>query len=146
MKIRISKEFSFEMAHALDGYDGLCRNVHGHSYQLTVTISGEPITDNSSPKYGMVMDFGDLKKIVHNSIINKFDHALVVRQGTIGSFENNEMFSRLIETDFQPTSENLLVYFSKLIRYELPAQVKLFSLRLRETGSSYAEWYLEDNS
>jgi len=146
MKIRISKEFSFEMAHALDGYDGLCRNVHGHSYQLTVTISGEPITDNSSPKYGMVMDFGDLKKIVHNSIVNIFDHALVVRQGTIGSFENNEMFSRLIETDFQPTSENLLIYFSKLIRTELPAKVKLFSLRLRETGSSYAEWYLEDNS
>ncbi len=146
MKIRISKEFSFEMAHALDGYDGLCRNVHGHSYQLTVTLSGEPVTDNSSPKLGMVMDFGDLKKIVQQAIINRFDHAFVVRQGTIGHFDNNELFSRLVEVDFQPTSENLLIYFASLIRPALPAGVALYSLRLRETGTSYAEWFASDNS
>jgi len=146
MKIRISKEFSFEMAHALDGYDGLCRNVHGHSYQLTVTLSGEPVSDISSPKFGMVMDFGDLKKIVQTSIINRFDHALVVRQRTIGHCDNNELFSRLVEVDFQPTSENLLIYFASLIRPALPAGVALYSLRLRETGTSYAEWFASDNS
>jgi len=146
MKIRISKEFSFEMAHALDGYDGLCRNVHGHSYQLTVTLSGEPVSDISSPKFGMVMDFGDLKKIVQQAIVNRFDHAFVVRQGTIGHFDNNELFSRLVEVDFQPTSENLLIYFASLIRPALPAGVALYSLRLRETGTSYAEWFASDNS
>ena len=62
--IRVTKSFTFEMAHALWNYDGPCRNIHGHSYELLVTISGHPITDENSPKLGMVMDFGDLKKIV----------------------------------------------------------------------------------
>ena len=63
-KIRITKEFSFETGHALYGYDGKCRNVHGHSYHLSVTVIGNPITDSSHVKLGMVIDFGDLKKIV----------------------------------------------------------------------------------
>ncbi|HPB02390.1 MAG: 6-pyruvoyl tetrahydropterin synthase family protein [Bacteroidales bacterium] len=145
MKIRISKEFSFEMAHALDGYDGLCRNVHGHSYQLTVTLTGEPESDIQSPKYGMVMDFGDLKKIVQQAIVLQFDHAFVVRKGTLSHLDKNEMFSRLIEVDFQPTSENLLVHFASLINSMLPSRVSLYSLRLRETGTSYAEWFASDN-
>ena len=62
--IRISKEFKFETGHALYGYDGLCKNVHGHSYKLTVTLIGTPITDSKNVKFGMVMDFSDLKKIV----------------------------------------------------------------------------------
>ncbi|HCB63165.1 MAG: 6-carboxytetrahydropterin synthase QueD [Bacteroidetes bacterium GWF2_43_63] len=142
----MSKEFSFEMAHALDGYDGLCRNIHGHSYQLTVTLSGEPISDIASPKYGMVMDFGDLKHVVQNAIINRFDHAFVVRIGTVGHFDNDKLFSRLLEVDFQPTSENLLVYIASLLIPALPEGVSLYSLRLRETGTSYAEWFAADNS
>ncbi|HQQ12325.1 MAG TPA: 6-carboxytetrahydropterin synthase, partial [Bacteroidales bacterium] len=63
-KIRITKEFKFEMAHALLGYDGPCRNVHGHSYELIVTVIGEPIAETGHVKLGMVMDFGDLKRIV----------------------------------------------------------------------------------
>jgi len=60
--IRISKEFKFETGHALFGYDGLCKNVHGHSYKLTVTLMGTPISDSKNVKFGMVMDFSDLKK------------------------------------------------------------------------------------
>ena len=63
-RIRITKEFKFETAHALMGYDGLCKHIHGHSYELLVTVIGHPIEDESNPKLGMVMDFGDLKKIV----------------------------------------------------------------------------------
>ena len=86
--IRITKEFKFEMAHALKGYDGPCRNIHGHSYELLVTISGYPITDTKSPKLGMVMDFGNLKKIVRTAIIDIYDHALVL---------NSSMPKNLIE-------------------------------------------------
>ena len=63
-KIRLTKEFRFEMAHALWDYDGLCRNIHGHSYILAVTVIGVPNEDRNSPTYGMVMHFGDLKRIV----------------------------------------------------------------------------------
>ena len=76
-KIRITKQFTFETGHALYGYDGKCRNVHGHSYKLSVTVIGTPITDTSNVKLGMVIDFGDLKKIVKEEIVDPFDHATV---------------------------------------------------------------------
>ena len=63
--IRISKEFRFETGHALFGYDGLCKNVHGHSYKLTVTLIGKPIIESNNVKFGMIMDFSDLKKIIN---------------------------------------------------------------------------------
>ena len=67
--IRISKEFRFETGHALFGYDGLCKNVHGHSYKLTVTLIGKPIIDSNNVKFGMIMDFSDLKKIIKRCVV-----------------------------------------------------------------------------
>ena len=75
--IRITKRFSFEAGHALYGYDGKCKNVHGHSYKLYVTVIGSPITDTTNVKLGMVIDFGDLKKIVKQEVVDKFDHATI---------------------------------------------------------------------
>ncbi len=79
-KIRLTKEFSFETAHALGEYDGLCRNIHGHSYRLFVTVAGTPSDRDDDPKKGMVMDFGDLKRIVRRLIVEPFDHALVTHR------------------------------------------------------------------
>ncbi len=56
--------------------------MHGHSYQLYVTIIGEPINDSSHAKNGMVLDFGDLKKIVNQEIIDVFDHATVLNKNS----------------------------------------------------------------
>ena len=64
-KIRITKKFDFEAGHALFGYDGKCKNIHGHSYKLFVTVIGEPINDSSHIKNGMVIEFGDLKTILN---------------------------------------------------------------------------------
>ena len=49
-KIRITKKFEFEAGHALYGYDGKCKNIHGHSYKLWVTVIGSPIEDSSHVK------------------------------------------------------------------------------------------------
>ena len=68
--IRLTKEFSFEAAHALDGYDGPCREIHGHSYRLFVTVKGCPAAGEGDPKCGMVMDFGVLKRIVNEEIVS----------------------------------------------------------------------------
>lgn len=145
--IRITKEFNFEMAHALMGYDGLCKNVHGHSYKLEVTIKGTPIKDETNCKLGMVMDFSDLKKIIKSTIIDRFDHALVLFEKmphhSLKEFE--EMFGKVIFVPFQPTTEEFLSEFAKQIKALLPKSITLFSLKLRETESSYAEWYAEDN-
>lgn len=143
--VRISKEFSFEMAHALEGHDGKCANIHGHSYVLTVTVSGTPITDEKSPKLGMVIDYVDLKKIVKEEIIDSHDHAVLLKNSHAIGIEEQYNLLKLIRTSYQPTCENMIFDFAEKIKKRLPDNVKLFSLRLRETATSYAEWFANDN-
>jgi 6-pyruvoyltetrahydropterin/6-carboxytetrahydropterin synthase len=145
--IRITKEFSFEAAHALRGYDGPCKSIHGHSYQLSVTVTGSPLADPGSPKTGMVMDFGDLKKIIRKNIIDPVDHSLILNKDYPAEDVQKirEVFCNVIWVDYQPTSENMLVDFAGRIKNLLPEGVRLHSLRLRETGNSFAEWFAEDN-
>ncbi len=146
-KIRVTKEFSFEMAHALWNYDGACRNIHGHSYHLSVTLLGDTLYDPSSPKNGMVVDFGDIKKWVKNEIVDELDHSLLISREALedGMLKDHQMFGKVKILDFQPTCENLLPYIAAQIRALLPPNLSLFSLKLRETDSSYAEWYASDN-
>jgi 6-pyruvoyltetrahydropterin/6-carboxytetrahydropterin synthase len=147
-KIRITKQFDFETGHALYGYDGKCRNVHGHSYKLSVTVIGTPIEDNSNVKYGMVIDFKDLKVIVQDEIVDKFDHATVFNKNTPHVELAHELQTRghsVILVDYQPTSEMMLVDFAQKINSKIPDSIKLHSLRLQETSSSYAEWFASDN-
>ena len=146
--IRITKQFSFETGHALYGYDGKCKNVHGHSYKLSVTVIGKPITDSKNVKYGMVIDFTDLKKIVREEIVDVFDHATVFNQNTPHIELANELIKRdhhVILVDYQPTSENMVIDFAKKIKNRLPSNITLHSLRLQETESSFAEWFASDN-
>src|SRR5574342_639384 len=81
-KVSITKEFTFEMAHALTGSRGECANVHGHSYKLSVTVTGKIIRKKNHPSSGMIIDFSVLKKIISNAVTNEFDHALVVSQSS----------------------------------------------------------------
>lgn len=144
--IRITREFSFEGAHALGGYDGKCSHIHGHSYRMEVTVTGEPIAEEKSPKKGMVIDFTDLKKIVGESIIDKFDHALVMRRDAPLADEIQKAYGNVVVVDFQPTSEMLAIHFADIISGRLPKGVKLFSVRLWETEKSCASWFAADNS
>ncbi|MEP6261206.1 MAG: 6-carboxytetrahydropterin synthase [Gillisia sp.] len=147
--IRITKQFSFETGHALYGYDGKCKNVHGHSYKLSVTVIGTPITDKTNVKYGMVIDFGDLKKIVKSEVVDVFDHATVFNKNTPHIELAKELENRdhsVILVDYQPTSENMVVDFAEKISSRLPSHIKLFSLRLQETETSFAEWFASDQS
>ncbi len=146
--IRLTREFAFEMAHALEGYDGMCRHVHGHSYRLFVTVSGSPCDDPQSPKYGMVMDFGELKRIVNRLIVDRYDHAFVLRRTS----ENAALLERLRDrwervclVDYQPTCEQMLARWAPQIAEQLPAGVRLAEVRLYETAKSYATWRAEDN-
>lgn len=145
--IRITKEFRFEMAHALWNYTGPCRNIHGHSYRLKVCIKGEPVNNPGNPYNGMLIDFSDLKKLVKICIIDVFDHALVVYKGSPSGFMKNveQMFEKYHVLDYQPTCENLVSDMAHRLMKQLPTNVKLHSLRLDETSTSYAEWYASDN-
>ncbi|MDE1205546.1 6-pyruvoyl trahydropterin synthase family protein [Tenacibaculum larymnensis] len=147
-KIRITKQFTFETGHALYGYDGKCKNVHGHSYKLSVTVIGSPITDTNNVKYGMVIDFGDLKKIVKEDIVDVFDHATVFNKNTPHVELAQELKNRghhVILVDYQPTSEMMVIDFAKKIQDRLPENIKLHAIKLQETDTSFAEWYASDN-
>ena len=146
--IRITKQFSFETGHALYGYDGKCRNVHGHSYKLSVTVIGAPIKDSEHVKYGMVIDFGDLKHIVKEEIVNVFDHATVFNKNTPHVELAKELQDRghnVLLVDYQPTSEMMVIDFAEKIKARLPENIRLHSLKLQETATSYAEWYADEN-
>ena len=146
-KIRVTKFYDFEMAHALWNYDGICKNIHGHSYKLFVTVMGEPINNPNDPKNGMVIDFGDLKRIVKNNIVDQLDHSMVINKMAPHSklLELNEMYERHFVFDFQPTCENLVIWIVNEIKPMLPKSIILKNVKLYETASSYAEWDADDN-
>ncbi len=148
-KIRLTKIFHFDTGHALAGYDGKCRNVHGHSYSLEVTVKGEPIKDPNHVKFGMVIDFGDLKEIVKKYVIDDYDHALVLNKNTVYKEIGDFLVERghhILLVDFQPTGEMMIQDMAQRIKSHLPDGIELFKLKLYETGTSYAEWYAGDQA
>lgn len=146
--IRITREFSFEMAHVLGNYDGPCKNIHGHSYKLFVTLTGTQVDDVNDPKYGMVIDFAELKKIVRKEIICIFDHSLVVSSSYLKEKADlmKSAFENVRVVDFQPTCENLVLDFVARLKGKFPPGISLFSIRLYETANLYAEWFASDNN
>jgi 6-pyruvoyltetrahydropterin/6-carboxytetrahydropterin synthase len=145
MKLRLTKEFRFEMSHALDEYQGLCRNLHGHSYKLFVTIIGDYSKTNESNDSGMVLDFKSIKELVEKNVIQDFDHAVVLCKDSSFASVLQQTNTKLILFDNQPTCENLIMEFHKRISRILPSGIKLARLKLHETATSFAEWLIEDN-
>jgi 6-pyruvoyltetrahydropterin/6-carboxytetrahydropterin synthase len=145
--IRVTKEFRFEMAHALWNYDGPCRNVHGHSYILYVTLTGEPLENPEEPRNGMVIDFGDLKKIVKENIVSRYDHALMVSgfapAETVEAYRQH--FGNVIVSPYQPTCENIVADIAAILDRKIPPGISLHSVKLYETATSFAEWHASDN-
>ena len=138
----LTKIFHFEAAHALNGYDGKCRNIHGHSYELRVTVKGRPLNEPGNPKNGMVIDFHDLKTIVNQEVVEKLDHSFIIGNNMPKDFVEitKKNFDKVVELPYQPTTENMLADFVERIKVCLPQHVELYSVTLQETRDSIAEW------
>lgn len=145
--IRVTRIFNFDMAHALPNYDGKCKNIHGHTYQLEVTVKGKTTPENDSPKNGMLIDFSILKELINKELNERWDHALILKEGENIELhqELKKQFERVFFVNYSPTTENLLCDFAQRISAILPNYVNLFSLKLMETPKSYAEWYASEN-
>lgn len=140
--ISVTKIFRFEMAHFLHKHNGLCQNLHGHSYKLLVTLAGRVKHEPNTPDDGMLMDFGELKKLVKDEILDHFDHALVVNENSPEATKLEALgFDRTVLLPFQPTCENLILHFVRKLVPHIPPGVKLQRLRLYETETSYADWH-----
>lgn len=138
----LTKIFHFEAAHALNGYDGKCRNIHGHSYELRVTVKGMPFDEPGNPKNGMVIDFHDLKSIVNQEVVEKLDHSFIIGNNMPKDFVEitKQNFDKVVELPYQPTTENMLADFAQRIKSRLPQYVELYSVTLQETRDNIAEW------
>ena len=133
------------MAHALKNYQGDCANIHGHSYELDVTVIGLIAPNDGG---GMVTDFKKLKSIVQEYIIDVFDHSLVMnaemdaqQKQALGSLTGKVHFM-----PFNPTSENMLTEFVSRLEPQFRQDISLHHLKLRETANCFAEWYAGDNA
>lgn len=138
----LTKIFHFEAAHALNGYDGKCRNIHGHSYEMRVTVKGMPLDEPGNPKNGMVIDFHDLKAIVNQEVVERLDHSFIIGSNMPKDFVEitKKNFDKVVELPYQPTTENMLADFAQRIKYRLPQHVELYSVTLQETRDNIAEW------
>lgn len=135
-KFYVTKQFSFEMAHALTDYPGKCRNIHGHSYRLEVTVTGNRLESS-----GIVIDFKQLKDIVNQTVVEPLDHCLVLSERTDLELQRllKKEFDKVAIVPFQPSTENLLEYMATRIVPELPGNVSISSLKLQETEQSWVE-------
>lgn len=138
--IKLTKIFHFEMAHAIHGYTGLCKDIHGHSYELHVTVAADVLETAYIPAPGFIVDFKEIKKLVISSVIEKLDHHLVVSAGFIAAHPSLSSQKNLVIFEAEPTAENLLIYIKQLLDKVLTDKIKLVHLKLFETKDSYAEW------
>lgn len=132
----ITKTVRFDAAHILTNHQGLCKNLHGHTYRVDVSVAGE-----GESAEDMVMDFKDIKRISTEEICERFDHAFIYcvhSQGEREIAEVVEKFNmRTVALEFRSTAENLAEYFFTLLRRRIPA---ISSVRVWETADSCAEF------
>jgi 6-pyruvoyltetrahydropterin/6-carboxytetrahydropterin synthase len=138
--IRLTKIFRFETAHAIHQYQGSCKNIHGHSYELHVTVNAKHPDDGYVEGLGIIIDFKELKTIVQSRVVKALDHKLILSQAYLAANESKFASDELIVFDAEPTAENILIFVRDRIRTSLPDHIQLYALKLWETRDSYAEW------
>lgn len=137
---KTAKQFTFDMAHMLDGHDGKCQNLHGHTYILQVEVSGQ--LHPSGAKKGMVIDFSDLKTIVNTHILDKMDHAFIYDTTSPRERQVAELLNQLNSKTFgipmRTTAEAMTQFIFQTLKQQAHLPVSL--VRLWETPSSYCEY------
>ena len=137
--LQITKIFRFEMAHAIHGYPGKCKDIHGHSYELHVTVASQDKNEDFLPGPGLIIDFKELKQLVNEGLILQLDHKLVVSRNFIKA-HSTVYAENISEWEYEPSAENILVYIRRFLSNTLPKHIRLIKLKLFETNDSYAEW------
>jgi 6-pyruvoyltetrahydropterin/6-carboxytetrahydropterin synthase len=138
--IKLTKIFHFEMAHAIDGYNGKCKNIHGHSYELHVCVAEKTSRETYLDAPGFIIDFKELKQIVQEQIVQVLDHSLVLSEAYLQKFPALIQLENLQVWKFEPTAENILFYIKEKLEIAMPSNVQLMQLKLYETKDSYAAW------
>ncbi|MBS4043398.1 MAG: 6-carboxytetrahydropterin synthase [Chitinophagaceae bacterium] len=136
--ILLTKIFRFEASHAIHEYPGLCKNIHGHSYKLLVSVTNIHPSEMDK-KFGFVMDFKALKTLVNIHILDYFDHQLIVSKKYLKEHQNLNGLENIIVWDLEPSAENMILFIQKKLETVLPSNIKLVKLKLFETADSFIE-------
>lgn len=137
--LKVTKIFRFETAHAIHGYEGLCKNIHGHSYVLHVTVGIEDYNQDYLPGTGFIIDFKELKKIINEAVVKPFDHALLLSETYLELHPEMRKMENLHVWKMEPSVENMIIYIKNKIIHKFPDGLSLCNLKLYETSDSYAE-------
>ncbi|WP_025690904.1 6-carboxytetrahydropterin synthase QueD [Paenibacillus zanthoxyli] len=135
-EVTVCKIFSFDAAHQLVGHKGKCANVHGHTYKLEVVLKGKPVAEKGRSDEGFVADFGDIKALVKEHVVDKLDHAFLAKgdEPVLESLKASGSKTEVLS--FRTTAENLASYIVyTLKRSGLP----VYSVKLWETPTAWAE-------
>ena len=145
--MKVTKEVTFDCAHMLSGHNGLCKNLHGHTYKLQVGIEGEKIESGSSAD--MIVDFKDLKAAINNTVMSRFDHATIISGDAYRGSAEEELLHFLNRHDLRhivlpkrTTAEDMALYIKEVITNDLAAtysNISNVSIRLYETPTSFVE-------
>lgn len=147
--MQITKEVTFDCAHMLSGHEGLCANLHGHTYKVQVTVHGTPII--KGPSMGMLLDFKDLKNVINDVIMSKFDHAVIFSDVLMRNDSEEALLKwakeNLMRHFIMPgrtTAEEMAEYFKSTIGWELCAggnfaNISAVSVKVWETPNSFVE-------
>ncbi|MDT8364192.1 MAG: 6-carboxytetrahydropterin synthase QueD [Nitrosomonas sp.] len=141
----ITRKFEFDAGHRISTHASQCRNLHGHRYVLEITLSGGVIGTEGASEQGMVMDFSQVKSIVHEALVDQWDHAFLVyiRDKLVMDFLLSIPGHKTVALDLQPTVENLvLIAFSILdhaFREQYTDRLQLEHVKLFETPNCWAE-------
>lgn len=138
--LSLTKVFHFETGHALNEYEGACKNIHGHSYELRVSVTTSNQSDDFLPAPGFIIDFKEIKKIVTQKIVDHLDHKLILSKAYLQKHPQFNELENLIIWDFEPSAENILLFIKNTLFNEFPEEIKLSKLLLYETKSSFVEW------
>ncbi len=134
----ISVEKSFDAAHFLKGYEGKCRNIHGHRWKVVALARSEKLSDKS-PDRGMVLDFGVVKKAL-SGICSYFDHSLIYERGSLKEASMQALEEedfRLREVEFTPTAENFAAYIYRELSADFP---QIYRVEVYETPGNCAAY------
>ncbi|MDP4143805.1 MAG: 6-carboxytetrahydropterin synthase [Bacillota bacterium] len=145
-KVSITKEFTWDMAHMLAGHEGLCKNLHGHSYKMQVEVGSADSGMNDNLNNGMIIDFKDLKEIVKKEIVNPLDHSFVYWDKSPDKIEYQiaqllmDSGRKVVGVQYRPTAEEMVFdFYNRLMTEFMKYNIKLLSIKLWETETSFAE-------
>ena len=146
--IHITKSIEWDMGHRVPNHKSKCRNPHGHRYRMELSLSGLVNRNAGASSEGMVIDFGDIKRIMMNQIHDVLDHGFMVYekdQLLLSFFETNaeEQF-KMIKVPFIPTVENISQWCYQQLNLCLPNDISIYNVRLYETPNSWADCRLDE--